>query len=377
MKPKITHYSAFGLERRFYLKYGCPGPLQKRTFQEHIRLDLMIRFTPKGIYVPQAKVYIDPWKPVDKALITHAHADHARVGHKSYLATPATAAIMKYRLGDISVSSVAYNESLFINGVRFSFHPAGHVLGSAQIRIEYKDEICVVSGDYKLEDDGISSPFQPVKCHTFVTESTFGLPAFRWKPQENIREEIRNWWHENALEGTVSIISAYSLGKAQRIINLLSGVPCGPIFVHPAVLEIQQIYESFGCPAVDLQRLDIQNMSGIPSNALIIIPPAFRTSSALDKVKQSSDAYTSGWMAMRGARRRNAVDRGFVLSDHADWDGLNSAIKETGAEKIFVTHGFSVPFARWLNTRGYQASVVETGFGDETAETHEVNKKAL
>ena len=180
----------------------------------------LLTFTKNGIFCPLADVYIDPSRPVKRAIVTHAHSDHARWGNKFYLSHKLNEQILRLRLGkDITLQTVDYKESIDINGVKVSFHPAGHIWGSCQIRVSYKDEVWVVSGDYKLENDGFSDAFEPVQCHAFITESTFGLPVFKWQPQETVYNDIRAWWNENASNGKTSILTAYALGKAQRLIH--------------------------------------------------------------------------------------------------------------------------------------------------------------
>ncbi len=327
--------------------------------------DLLI-FTDKGIYCPQADVYIDPWKPVNKALITHAHSDHARSGHKQYLATKDSVPVLKHRLGSfIKIQGLDYGENITINQVHISFHPAGHIIGSAQIRLEYKGEIWVASGDYKVENDGISGVFQPVKCHTFITESTFGLPSFKWKPQELVYQEINDWWQTNKDLGRTSIISAYSLGKAQRVINNLN-TDIAPIFAHAAIENTNEVLRNQGFNIEVSPKVENSGKSDKYKGAMIIAPPSAIGSAWTKKFGDYEEAIVSGWMNVRGIKRRRNAERGFVLSDHADWPGLNSAIKETGAHKIYVTHGYTEIFAQWLCEQGYDAKAVKTAFeGDE------------
>lgn len=326
----------------------------------------LLTFTDNGIYCPQADVYIDPWKAVKKALITHAHADHARSGHSEYLSVNESVPILRYRLGSfIKITGIAYSEKILINGVHISFHPAGHIIGSAQIRLEYKGEIWVVSGDYKIENDGISTPFEPVKCHSFITESTFGLPSFKWDPQQNIYDDINEWWRANKESGKASIISAYSLGKAQRLIHHLD-TSIGPLYAHGAIENTNEVLRNQGYNLPPTPKVNITDKAAKFQGAMIIAPPSAINASWTKKFGQYEEAVVSGWMAIRGIRRRRNVERGFVLSDHADWDGLQQAIKATGAEQIFVTHGYKEIFSRWLCEQGYDAKIVKTAFtGDE------------
>jgi putative mRNA 3-end processing factor len=324
----------------------------------------LLLFNQNGIYCPQADIYIDPWRKVKKALITHAHADHSRWGNEQYMATKTSVPIMKHRLGDINIQGVDYRESLLINGVKFSFHPAGHIIGSAQIRVEYKGEIWVVSGDYKVENDGISEPFEPVKCHSFITECTFGLPCYNWKPQIETFKEMNQWWLNNQASQKTSVVVAYSLGKAQRIIQNID-TNIGPIYTHGAVENINQLFRNSGIAINDT----IQSTKEIDKKAYkgsLIITPNSGTGSWLKKFMPYQLAFASGWMALRGARRRRAADRGFVISDHADWKGLLWAIENTGAENIITTHGYTEIFAQYLREKGYNAMSQFTEFTGES-----------
>jgi putative mRNA 3-end processing factor len=330
----------------------------------------LLEFTEKGIYCPAADVYIDPWRPVDRALITHGHADHARWGHKHYLCTRLARPVIRYRLGPVKIEAVEYGEPVVINGVRFSFHPAGHIIGSAQIRVEHQGEVWVVSGDYKVEDDGLSTPFEPIKCHSFITESTFGLPVYTWRPQEAVFADINEWWRQNKAEGKVTVLTGYALGKAQR---LLQGIDpsLGTIYTHGAIENTNEIIRKQG---VDLQptvRITPEiKRTAFPGNLVIATPGAIGTA-WMRRFKEVSIGSASGWMSLRGARRRRAVDRGFILSDHADWEGLNEAIRATGAERVFVTHGYTDIFRRWLEEQGLEAHVVQTEYEGELSEMGE------
>lgn len=335
----------------------------------------MIEFTKKGLYCPQADIFIDPWYPVEKAVITHAHADHARQGHQYYLAHEDSASILKYRLGeDIHLETLAYHEKLHINGVTLSLHPAGHIYGSAQVRLEYQGEVWVISGDYKLDDDGFTVPFEPVKCHTFVTESTFGLPIYHWKPQEEIAQDVNQWWLENQQKGKASLIGAYSLGKSQRIIQCVDQ-SIGPILLHGAVFNTQEALIRGGAPLTHHPKLTADTAKTEISKALIIAPPSALSSTWVRKLKSFSTGIASGWMHIRGMKRRRAADRGFVISDHADWDSLNLAVKESGAQRVYVTHGYTSAFSRWLKEKGLDAHEVETRYEGELAEMNESEKE--
>lgn len=325
----------------------------------------LIEFTDCGLYCRQADMYIDPWKPVDKALVTHAHSDHARWGMKRYLAHRLSVPILQHRLGaDIRAEGIEYGTVITVNGVRISLHPAGHILGSAQARFEYRGETWTASGDYKPGDDGFSGVFEPVKCQHFVTESTFGLPIYKWKPQAEVVEEINQWWRENRDAGITSVIGAYSLGKAQRLIQTLDhGI--GKIYTHGAIEAINGIIRSNGTDLKPTVQVMPDTSKEETTGAMVIAPSSALGSTWMRRFVPYSTAMASGWMMLRGTRRRMNVDRGFALSDHADWDGLNASIRETGAENIYVTHGYTTAFARWLHENGYRAEVVKTDFGEQ------------
>ena len=325
----------------------------------------LIEFTNRGLYCPIAGVYIDPWKKVSYAMITHGHSDHARSGHLHYLSVNSSVPILKHRLGQsIPIQGIAYGESISINGVRFSFHPAGHITGSAMIRVEYKGEIWVVSGDYKTENDGLAEAFEPVRCHHFITECTFGLPVYHWEPQSQIIGEINSWWSQNAQDNRPSIITAYSLGKAQRIINSVD-TSIGPIYTHRSVEQMNKVYRSMGIKLPKTTEIKDDISTKDLSGSLIVTPQGGLSESLLKKAKNHSLANASGWMAIRGNRRRLGADRGFVLSDHCDWKGLNEAIQSSEAEHIYPTHGNTHSFCRWLIDQGYHAKPIETEYGEE------------
>ncbi|WP_375257178.1 ligase-associated DNA damage response exonuclease [Citreimonas sp.] len=322
----------------------------------------VLTFTDRGIYCPAGDFFIDPWRPVDRALITHGHADHARPGHRRYLATRAALPVMRHRLGDITAEGIAYGETRRIGDASVSFHPAGHLPGSAQVRVEVGGEVWVVSGDYKTTPDGLCEPFEPVRCHAFITECTFGLPVFEWAPQQAVADEINAWWATNAAAGRVSVLGAYSLGKAQRVLSLVdSGI--APILTHGAVEATNAVLRDQGYALPETHYVTPDLKAKDYPGALVVAPPSALGSPWMRRFGGASSAFASGWMALRGVRRRRAGDRGFVLSDHADWPGLHDAIKATGAERIFPTHGYTDIFARWLNASGWQAQVVPTEFG--------------
>ncbi len=328
----------------------------------------LISFTDKGLYCEAGNFYIDPWKPVEKALITHGHSDHARFGNKYYLCHRFTKPILQLRLGDNNYQTVEWGEKIYINGVKISFHPAGHIIGSSQIRVEYKDEVWVVSGDYKTEDDGISGKFEPVKCHAFITESTFGLPVYQWKPQSEIYSNIVKWISKNKETGKTSILISYSLGKAQRVIHAIKETT-ETIFAHGAIFNMQQTLMDAGWHLSPVVHVTPETPKELLKETVVLAPPGAEGTSWLKRFHPYSLGVCSGWMQVRGNARRRNVDAGFALSDHADWNGLIETVKTTGAEKVFVTHGFQAAVSRYLNEKGIAvAAEVKTKFGDEDEE---------
>lgn len=348
---------------------------------------------PEGLWCEVGGFFIDPWRPVERALITHAHADHARPGHRHYLCASEGAGVMRRRLGAISLQTLAWREPLRIGEVTVSFHPAGHALGAAQIRLEHRGEVWALSGDYRVEADRSCAPFEPVRCHVFVTESTFGLPVYRWAPQSQVMNAILDWWAGNAREGRASLLGCYAFGKAQRILAGLAdalghrpattghrlavaGAP-GPIVCHGAIETINEAYLEAGvalpetlpasavAPRSKGAKAQAAAGSAGLSGALVLAPPSALAGPWARRFGDAADAFVSGWMQVRGARRRRGVDRGFVLSDHADWPGLQQAIAASGAARVIVTHGYEAVMVRWLGEQGLEAGSFATEFGGE------------
>jgi putative mRNA 3-end processing factor len=327
-------------------------------------MDLIVA-RPEGLYCAAGDFYIDPWRPVGHAVITHAHSDHARVGHGHYLAHTHSEGTLRTRLGGITLQTLPYGEALERNGVKISLHPAGHVLGSAQVRVEYRGEVWVASGDYKTEADGTCAPFEPIPCDTFITESTFGLPIYRWPTQQVLFGEINAWWRRNADEGRASVLLCYAFGKAQRILH---GVDAGigPLVVHGAVEPLNAVYRAAGVALPPTMRVTDPGVTpALLKRALVLAPPSAQGTPWMRRFGNYSDAFASGWMQLRGTRRRRGVDRGFVMSDHADWPGLQNAIAGTGASRVMVTHGSVAVMVRWLRESGLQAEGFKTEYGDE------------
>jgi putative mRNA 3-end processing factor len=332
---------------------------------------MLLQNTNEGLYCAAGNFHIDPWRPVDVAIITHAHSDHARPGSKRYVTESSGKEILQLRLGPAApIETIGYGETVSHNGVKVSFHPAGHILGSAQVRLEYRGEISVVSGDYKLEKDGVSQAFEPIPCHHFVTESTFGLPIYHWRPQTEIFREIHQWWRDNQALGRTSVLFCYALGKAQRVLAGLDAT-VGPIFLHGAMERYLPAYQHAGVTFPPAAKPDAQSLKNAEGKGFVLAPGSADNSPWLRKFGEISTARASGWMQVRGTRRRASLDHGFVLSDHADWNGLRTTIQATGAEHIWVTHGYTQQFARWLRETGRDADVVETHFGEDAEEEPE------
>ncbi|MEP6941504.1 MAG: ligase-associated DNA damage response exonuclease [Betaproteobacteria bacterium] len=326
---------------------------------------------PEGLYCPPGDFYIDPWRPVARAVITHAHSDHARAGSGHYVAMRDAEAVLRIRLGNIDLQSMDYGERIVHHGVTLSLHPAGHVLGSAQVRLEHGGVVWVVSGDYKTQPDPTCPPFEAVRCDTFISESTFGLPIYRWQAPEDVFADMAAWWRANAQAGRASVLYCYAFGKAQRVLAGLrdaGATDIGALVCHGAVQVLNDAYRRTGVDLPATHRVSDLDPAALRS-ALILAPPSAAGTPWLRRFGQFSDAFASGWMLLRGARRRRALDRGFVLSDHADWPGLQSAIAATGAQRVIITHGQVAPMVRWLEQQGLQAAGFDTEYDEDAAES--------
>ena len=331
----------------------------------------LITLTSKGLYCPPADCYIDPWSKVKRAIVTHGHSDHARSGSGLYICHKDSVGILKYRLGpETKVQALEYGKNLRVNGVKISLYPAGHVLGSSQVRIERKGEVWGISGDFKTDADPTCQSLESFECHTFVTESTFGLPVFNWPDTSSTFNEINHWWSQNRENGKTSVLMGYSLGKAQRLLSQLD-TSLGSIFCHGAIQNMNQVYRDSGVPLPQTTQVDDSISKQTFRGNLVLAPPSAMSSPWLRRFPDPVLGLASGWMALRGTRRRRNVDRGFVLSDHADWSGLNQVIESTGADRVLVTHGYSEIFASWLNSTGRSAEVLPTRFEGELAEIGE------
>jgi putative mRNA 3-end processing factor len=331
----------------------------------------MVTETPAGLYCPAGDFHIDPWAPVPRALITHAHGDHARPGSRAYLCAKASAPLLTRRLGhEVAIESMPYGQVQTIGAVRVSFHPAGHVLGSAQIRIEGSAGTWVVAGDYKRAADPTCAPFEPVRCDTFVTESTFGLPIYRWDPTAAVVADIDAWWRANALAGRASVLFCYTLGKAQRLLAELRRVTDRAVYIHGLMAAMIDAYREGGVTMLPVKRV-VEEAGGRrtrrPSFAgeLVLAPLPARGTPWMRRLGDISDAFASGLMRVRGVRRQRGFDRGFALSDHADWPALLETVRETGASRVLATHGYAEPLARHLASLGLDTGIIRTAWEGE------------
>lgn len=313
----------------------------------------MLTLTPKGLYCPAGNFHIDPCGAVDNAVVTHAHSDHARRGGKNYFCARSGVELLKNRLGKkISVRGLEFGEKFFFNHVQVSLHPAGHILGSAQVRVQIGNEVWVASGDYKRDPDPTCEPFEPVPCDVFITEATFGTPGFRWDKTANLGLQIHDWWQTNAAQGANSVLFAYSLGKAQRVLGLLEPYAERSIYCHPAVMEMNQAYQEQGialAPSISINEAGDAPLTG----ELFLVPPAFLKGPQAGILGERFEtAFASGWTA----QSTHGFDKGFVLSDHADWDDLVRTVRESQARRVYVQHRGKGALVRHLRSLGLQAA---------------------
>jgi putative mRNA 3-end processing factor len=329
--------------------------------------------TDRGLYCEAGDFYVDPWEPVDRAVITHAHGDHATWGSRAYLTSSEGVGVLRARMDPgANIRGLPYREPISLNGVTVSLHPAGHILGSSQVRIEHRGEVLVVSGDYKTDPDPTCTPFEPVRCHTFVTESTFGLPIYRWPAQEDVFADINRWWRTNAAQGKATLLFGYTLGKSQRLLAGLDPA-IGPILTHGAVERMTQAYRDAGIILPPTQYAGTAADKADSTGSIVLAPPHAGGSLWARRFGSHSTGFASGWMVVRGARRRRSLDRGFPLSDHVDWPSLLAAVEATGAGEVWVTHGFTGPVVRWLAQKGIDARAIQTRFEGERDELVETS----
>jgi putative mRNA 3-end processing factor len=326
----------------------------------------MLVESPAGLFCPAGAFHIDPWEPVDRAIITHAHGDHARPGSTAYLCAPPSVALLQRRFGaDIRIQALPYGERVTMGDVRVSLHAAGHVLGSAQVRVEGAAGVWVVSGDYKRATDPTCAPFEPVPCDTFVTESTFGLPIYRWDAAAAVIDEIAAWWSANGDAGRSSVLFCYTIGKAQRVLAELARVTERAVYVHGMMLPMIEAYRHAGVAMLPVKMATDTPRGTSFAGELVLAPLSARGTPWMRRLGDVSDGFASGLMRVRGVRRQRAFDRGFVLSDHADWPGLLDTIAATGAAHVLVTHGHAEALARHLREHGVESGVIRTAWEGE------------
>jgi putative mRNA 3-end processing factor len=325
----------------------------------------LVRLTPDGLYCPAGDFHIDPWRPVPRAVITHGHGDHARAGMGRYHTTRAGAAILRWRLGEQEYHEHDYGERFRLGDATVSVHSAGHVLGSAQVRIEVDGEVWVVSGDYKRQADPSCAPFEVVRCDTFITEATFGLPIYRWPSTADVVREILDWREHCATRGEAAILYCYALGKAQRLLAELRLQSEQPVWLHGAVATGVGVYRQAGVELIETRPVGDRERGASFAGQLVIAPPSAAGSAWLRRFGRAQQGFASGWMRLRGNRRRRNYDRGFVVSDHADWPALMQTVRETGASRVIATHGNTDAIVRALNEDGIAAEAFSTRFGDE------------
>lgn len=331
----------------------------------------LIEQTDRGLYCAAGDFYIDPWRGVSRAVVTHAHSDHARRGSDAYLVPVDGVSVLKHRLGsEINVTGLQYGEPVEINGVKVSLHPAGHILGACMVRVEHRGEVWLFSGDYKTQTDPTCKSMDPVRCDVFISECTFGLPIYRWQPSEHVFDQIHRWWRSNVEQQRCSLIFAYSLGKAQRILtHLEEGI--GPIGVHGAIHSLMPMYHEAGVKFPAYEAIDTRQKEQVErfkQGGMIIAPPSANGTPWLTKFGDVSTASASGWMTIRGPKRRANVENGFILSDHADWQGLHETIQATGASRVGLTHGYVSTMVRYLREKGVDAFPLKTQFQGDAAE---------
>nr|WP_295901963.1 ligase-associated DNA damage response exonuclease [uncultured Bdellovibrio sp.] len=321
----------------------------------------LIRATEEGLYCEPGDFFIDPWRPVRQAVITHAHSDHAHWGCHLYYSTEKCAPLLRLRLGEaLPIVEKKWNEKFKIGNTWVSFHPAGHILGSAQIRIEYKNKIWVASGDYKRTPDPTCDAFEVVPCDSFISEATFALPVYKWDAGEVTAQKIFDWWQEDPTRP--SLLFCYALGKAQRVLAELKNLTDRPIYIHGAMEAITKVYKDAGVVMAETRSIFDHEKNFPFKGELILAPPSAHRSPWMKRFKEPQTAFASGWMQVRGTRRRKGYEKGFALSDHADWNELNQTIKATGATTVFLTHGRTDVLQRYLTDQGKTVRLFTTEY---------------
>ena len=331
-----------------------------------IRSAIVLVESPAGLFCPAGTFHVDPWGPVERAVITHGHGDHARPGSAAYLCAEPCGPVLRRRFGpEATIETLAYGQKTRVGEIELSFHPAGHVLGSAQVRIEGREGVWVVAGDYKRAPDPTCTAFEPIRCDTFITESTFGLPIYWWDPTASVIADIVGWWRRNREEGRTSVLFCYTLGKAQRLLAELAAVTDREVLVHGMMLGMIEVYRAAGVPMLPVRVVTERKRGTSFAGELVLAPLSARGTPWMRRLGEFSDAFASGLMRVRGVRRQRAFDRGFVLSDHADWPALLTTIGETGAARVLASHGHAAPLARHLSESGLEAGVIRTAWEGE------------
>ncbi len=333
----------------------------------------LIEPTDRGLYCEAGDFFIDPWRPVDRAVVTHAHADHATAGCDEIpLLGNRRRSLAATRPPRRRIEGSDYGNDVEINGVKVTLHPAGHLLGSAQVRVQHRGRVEVVTGDYKTQPDMTCATFEPVRCHRLITECTFGLPIYRWQPEDELAAEVNDWWRGNIAARRTSVIFAYALGKAQRVLSLIDrgllAETGGVVAVHGSVKRFVEVYAAAGVDMPTVQTSTDETRKLVKGRGLVVAPPSVLGTSWLKRFAPASLAFASGWMMVRGNRRRRGVDRGFVISDHVDWPGLLATVEACGCESAGATHGYTAATARYLREQGYDADEVATRYVGESDE---------
>ncbi len=327
--------------------------------------DDLVVLRPEGLYCAAGDFHIDPWRPVARAVITHGHGDHARPGMKEYHCSEGSLPILRWRLGDVPVQAHAEGVPFRLGQVQISLHPAGHVLGSSQVRIDDGQQVWVASGDYKRQPDPTCTPFEVVPCDTFITEATFALPIYRWPDTPAVAAEILAWRRECEQRGEAAILLCYALGKAQRVLAELLPLDDRPAWLHGAIANGVAVYRQAGVPMLETLTVAEQGRQPDAAGQLILAPPSAAGTPWMRRFGRHQLGFASGWMQLRGNRRRRNVDRGFVISDHADWPALLQTIEQTGAQRVIATHGNTDALIPFLRERGVAAEAFRTDFGSE------------
>lgn len=321
----------------------------------------MLVHTPSGLYCPAGGFHIDPSGNADQAIVTHAHGDHARPGNRHYWTATPGLELVRQRLPRAAVEALDHGERRRFGTVTVSLHPAGHILGSAQVRIEADDgTVWVVSGDYKRGPDPTCAPFEPLSCDVFVTEATFASPIYRWPDIEQVTGEILDWWRANQAAGRTSVLYCYALGKCQRILAQLRDRAPGPVLLHENAVGLTAIYERAGCALAPSTPLSRSARRAPAPESLVLAPPGVAGGRWMRRLRNPATAFASGWLMTRRGRASRGHEAGFVISDHADWPALLATARATGASTVLVMHGETSRLCHALGAEGIDARPART-----------------